>query len=97
MIIVFFISGLLLDTHELARAKGHAWGVAYGFAATLLLTPLLAFAMKDIPLEPREFSMGEWPGWLVGWLAGWLVGWLVGWWLVCHDGGPTGATEAFNG
>ena len=81
MIIVFFISGLVLNTQEMKKAKSQSWGVVYGFASTLLLTPLLAFAMKEIPLQPKEFAMGGSIGWVVGCLVGWLVACscLVGW------------------
>mmetsp|Transcript_17974 Transcript_17974/g.38641 ORF Transcript_17974/g.38641 Transcript_17974/m.38641 type:complete len:386 (+) Transcript_17974:901-2058(+) len=58
MVIVFFLSGLGLNTQELSKVKGSKLATAYGFFAILLLTPCLGFAMREIPLEPEEFSIG---------------------------------------
>lgn len=56
--IVFFLSGLAMDTKALMTVKGSKVALAYGFVAILLLTPLLGFVMRTIPLEPKEFSIG---------------------------------------
>ncbi|EFJ40825.1 hypothetical protein VOLCADRAFT_99308 [Volvox carteri f. nagariensis] len=60
MAIVFFISGLVLNTSELRKAMGRdSWpAVAFGFAMILLVTPALGFAMREIPLTPPAFSVG---------------------------------------
>ncbi len=53
---------------DLKKAKGHVWGVVYGFIAVLFLTPCLGFAMREIPLDPQLFAIGESPprdGWLI--------------------------------
>lgn len=46
-------------SQDLHKAKGHVMGVVFGFVAILFLTPLLGFAMREIPLEPKLFSIGE--------------------------------------
>lgn len=56
--IVFFISGLALDTNQLKKVNGSKLALAYGFFAILILTPLLGFVIREISLEPREFTTG---------------------------------------
>lgn len=56
--IVFFISGLALDTKALKAVKGSKLAVGYGFVSILLITPLVGFAIREIPLEPKEFTIG---------------------------------------
>ncbi|GLC37781.1 hypothetical protein PLESTM_000647600 [Pleodorina starrii] len=60
MAIVFFISGLVLNTSELKTAmRRESWpSVAFGFVMILLVTPALGFAMREIPLTPPAFSVG---------------------------------------
>ncbi|GIL70758.1 hypothetical protein Vretimale_3844 [Volvox reticuliferus] len=60
MAIVFFISGLALNTTELRKAmKRESWpSVAFGFLMILLVTPALGFAMREIPLTPPAFAVG---------------------------------------
>ena len=47
-----------MDTQDLKKAKGHVLAVCYGFAAVLFITPLLGFALRQVPLEPKLFSIG---------------------------------------
>ncbi|KAG2499005.1 hypothetical protein HYH03_003191 [Edaphochlamys debaryana] len=60
MAIVFLISGLALNTTELKKAmKRESWpSVAFGWAMISFVTPLLGFAMREIPLTPPAFSVG---------------------------------------
>lgn len=58
IIIVFFISGLTLDTKEIGRALKNWPGVVWGFVTILLVTPCLGFALKAIPFTPPEFAAG---------------------------------------
>jgi len=58
--IVFLVSGLTLRTAEL---KGMFWGKGglatyYGIAAIVGITPLMAWALRELPFEPQEFSTG---------------------------------------
>ncbi len=46
---------------DLKKAKGHVWGVVYGFIAVLFITPCVGFAMREIPLDPQLFAAGEAP------------------------------------
>jgi len=57
-IIVFFISGITLNVNALTEIREHWKAVSYGILAILFLTPLLGFVFINIPLEPREFSLG---------------------------------------
>ena len=41
------------------QVTGSKWAMAYGFVSILFLTPCLGFALRDIPLSPREFTLGE--------------------------------------
>lgn len=58
--IVFFISGLTLRTDELKDAftRRTAAGTVFGFVSIVGLTPLLAWAVRDLPLQPPGFSSG---------------------------------------
>ncbi|EFN59401.1 hypothetical protein CHLNCDRAFT_49947 [Chlorella variabilis] len=58
IILVFFISGLVLKTDDLAAAIKHKLGVTYGLISILFVTPCLGFALREIPLNPPEFSAG---------------------------------------
>ncbi len=60
MFIVFFISGLALNTSELkkALARESLPTVIFGFVMISLVTPILGFAMREIPLTPPAFSVG---------------------------------------
>ena len=55
---VFFIAGVTLDTRDVRSALRHWAGSLYGIAAILLITPLLGFALRAIPLEPADFRAG---------------------------------------
>lgn len=55
---VFFLSGIKLKTDEMRRAI-QGWRAALlGFASILGLTPLLAFAVVQLPLAVPEFAAG---------------------------------------
>jgi sodium/bile acid cotransporter 7 len=57
-IIVFLISGLVLKTEDIRRALSYWPGIAYGLLAILGLTPLLGFALRELPLSPPDFAVG---------------------------------------
>jgi hypothetical protein len=44
---------------DLKKAKGHVWGVVFGFFSIIFVTPALGAVMRAIPLEPRLFSFGK--------------------------------------
>ncbi|GMH32732.1 hypothetical protein BSKO_00566 [Bryopsis sp. KO-2023] len=55
---IFFISGMLLEKGEAAKAVS-SWGsVLYGLVSILVLTPLLAPLILRIPLNPPELALG---------------------------------------
>ncbi|KIZ06026.1 hypothetical protein MNEG_1933 [Monoraphidium neglectum] len=58
--IVFFISGLTLRTDELKTAltRRNALGTTWGFISIVGVTPLLAFAVRDLPFTPPEYATG---------------------------------------
>ena len=58
--IVFFISGLTLKTDELKTAftKRTLPGTLFAFASIVGFTPVLAFAVRDLPLTPSAFATG---------------------------------------
>ncbi|PNW75313.1 hypothetical protein CHLRE_12g521950v5 [Chlamydomonas reinhardtii] len=60
MAIVFFISGLALNTSELkkALARESLPTVIFGFVMISFVTPILGFAMREIPLTPPAFAVG---------------------------------------
>lgn len=58
IIIVFFISGLTLNTDEIGKAKKYWKGVLWGFVSILLITPCLGFAFTAINFTPPEFGAG---------------------------------------
>ncbi|KAL4859479.1 putative sodium/metabolite cotransporter BASS4 [Chlorella vulgaris] len=58
IILVFFISGLVLKTDDLAAAMKHKLGLAFGLISILFVTPCLGFALRVIPLNPPEFAAG---------------------------------------
>ena len=41
------------------QVRGSKWAIAYGFLSILILSPLLGFALRYIPLQPGEFTVGE--------------------------------------
>jgi len=55
---VFFISGITLNVNALTEVRQHWKAVLFGILAILFVTPLLGFVFYNIPLEPREFSLG---------------------------------------
>jgi high-affinity Fe2+/Pb2+ permease len=58
--VVFFISGLTLNTDRLkdALTKRTITGTLFAFVSIIGLTPLLGFAMRHLPLHPRAFATG---------------------------------------
>ncbi|GAX83861.1 hypothetical protein CEUSTIGMA_g11286.t1 [Chlamydomonas eustigma] len=55
---VFFISGIVLDTQELRRVSGSLSAFVFGLASILFLTPCLGFALRYLPLQPKELCIG---------------------------------------
>ena len=58
IIIVFFISGLTLNTKTMKAALKFWPGIVWGFVTILAITPCLGFAFNAIPFTPSEFSAG---------------------------------------
>lgn len=58
--LVFFVSGLTLRTDELKESltRRTIQGTIFGFLSIVGLTPLLAYAVRDLPFSPKEFSTG---------------------------------------
>ncbi|KAL4517654.1 hypothetical protein Ndes2526B_g02058 [Nannochloris sp. 'desiccata'] len=58
IIVVFFISGLTLNTKN-CKATLKFWpGILWGFVTILAITPCLGFALQAIPFTPPEFAAG---------------------------------------
>jgi sodium/bile acid cotransporter 7 len=55
---VFFISGLVLDTQDLRRVRGSLSAFIFGLGSILFLTPCLGFALRYLPLQPKELCIG---------------------------------------
>jgi sodium/bile acid cotransporter 7 len=58
IIVVFFISGLALNTSDMAKARKHKFEALYGLVMLLLLSPLLGFAVRAVPLESKGLLYG---------------------------------------
>lgn len=56
--LVLFISGLNLHAGEAREALGCWRGVAWGLLSTLVLTPLLGYGLRAVPLTPPELTTG---------------------------------------
>jgi sodium/bile acid cotransporter 7 len=56
--IVFFISGVTLDTGNALAAVKQFRSLAVGLVAILLATPCLGFALRYIPFHPSDFTLG---------------------------------------
>jgi hypothetical protein len=56
----FLISGMTLRTDELKAVltRRNALGSVWGLVAIVGVTPLLAFAVRDLPLSPPEYATG---------------------------------------
>lgn len=56
----FFISGLTLRTDEMRSAltRRNALGTGWGLLSIMGVTPLLAFAVRGLPLQPPEYATG---------------------------------------
>ena len=57
-VIVFFISGLTLNTKEALDAAKQFKSLALGMISILFVTPMLAFVVRYIPFRPAEFGIG---------------------------------------
>lgn len=55
---IFLISGLTLKTQDAIDALKAPAGLIYGLVSILGLTPLLGFAMLQIPFENDSFATG---------------------------------------
>lgn len=55
---IFIISGLLLQRGEMLTAVRSTEALAYGLVAILAATPMLAFAVLRLPLQPPEMALG---------------------------------------
>ena len=55
---MFFITGLALKTDEIRVALRQRLGTLWGFVSILGITPLLGFAMRELPLTPAAFAAG---------------------------------------
>lgn len=55
---IFIISGLLLQRGESLAAVRSTTALAYGLTAILAVTPLAAFAMLRVPLQPPQMALG---------------------------------------
>ena len=53
--LVFLISGFSLKPGDAVSAVRRGRGVAWGFLSILVLSPLLGFALRAVPLVPEEF------------------------------------------
>lgn len=58
IVVIFFISGLTLKTADIKKALGQRAALAYGIITILFVTPMLGFALVQIPFEPVEFRYG---------------------------------------
>lgn len=55
---IFVISGLTLKTDEAVQALKKPAGLIYGLLAILVITPMLGFAMLEIPFDQKAFARG---------------------------------------
>jgi solute carrier family 10 (sodium/bile acid cotransporter), member 7 len=55
---IFVISGLTLKSDEAFQALREPLGLLYGLTAILGITPLLAFAVIEIPFSEKAFATG---------------------------------------
>lgn len=55
---VFFISGITLNVNAMAEIRMQWKAASFGLLTILVLTPLLGFLFVNVPLEPKEFSVG---------------------------------------
>ena len=59
VIVIFFVSGLKLNTQEAKSAMGSYKSIFYGITSIMVITSLLgSFLTTFIPLEPVEFKNG---------------------------------------
>ena len=57
-VLVFFISGLTLNTKEALDAAKQFRSLMLGMVSILFVTPMLAFIVRYIPFRPQEFGIG---------------------------------------
>lgn len=55
---IFVISGLTLKTDEAVQALKKPAGLIFGLLTILIITPMLGFAMLEIPFEDEAFARG---------------------------------------
>ena len=58
IIIVFFISGLCLNTKDIGKAFKHWPCIVWGLVTILAITPCLGFLFPVIPFTPDDFGAG---------------------------------------
>ena len=59
VVVIFFISGLKLNTQEAKAAMGSHKSILYGITSIMVITSLLgSFLTTFVPLEPAEFKNG---------------------------------------
>ena len=58
IVVIFFISGLTLKTEDIKNALGAHVALGYGIITILVVTPMLGFAIVQIPFEPVQFRYG---------------------------------------
>ena len=56
--VVFFISGVTLETKHALAAVKQGRSLAVGLVAILLLTPCIGFALRYLPFRPSDFTLG---------------------------------------
>lgn len=58
VVVIFFLSGVKLKTDEV-KAAAQAWkALIFGLLSILVITPLLGFALIEIPFDTNEFAIG---------------------------------------
>ena len=56
--LIFFLSGLKLQTKAVIQALKTWKAVLYGVAMIMILTPLVSFGLVNLPFQTRELSFG---------------------------------------
>ena len=58
IVVIFFISGVTLKTADIKNALSAHVALVYGIVTILVITPMLGFAIVQIPFEPVQFRYG---------------------------------------
>jgi len=58
IVVIFFISGVTLKTADIKNALSARAALVYGIVTILVVTPMLGFAIVQIPFEPPQFRYG---------------------------------------